>query len=239
MGSFTIKKIIDITHKHYRNRFDYKDRDVLKKITVKEVKEVERHDIPNKPRVYTKYVIESYSYPQYPPYYTGRDKRGRSTQYQRSIKHQYDVTFEMDKLSLNTKNWTSRVGSGKIWKTDPPQSQIKSLYPKTKRLLKRKANRLGNTQKEKNREYKKLVEKHKKSAQYLDVGDWNSRTQGLNGDWIFRCDYAYYAHGHRFGKNYYGNVSASIRNPNGIVFFTKHQLSVLENLMNRGILKDD
>jgi hypothetical protein len=227
MGDYTIKQVLQITNKFYANRFTYKERDVVKRITIKEVKQVERHDIPGQPRVYTKYVIESKSWPQYPPY-RPRSKTSR----QRRIAHHYDVVFEIDRLSLNTKNWTSRVGSGKKWKETPPQSQIKTLYPRTKERFRRKAK--GDRQ-----EYKKLVERHKKQARYLDVGDYNSRVQGLNGDWIFRCDYAYYTHDHRFGRNYYGNVAASIRNPNAIVFFTKHQLNVIDQLMQKGILKDD
>lgn len=238
-GDFTIKEVLQITNKFYRNRYTYKRRDVVKRIKILQVKQIERHDIPGEPRVYTKYVIESKSWPQYPPYYTRTDSRGRRRQYQRSIAHYYDVIFEMDRMSLNTKNWTGRVGSGKQWKSDPPQSQIKSLYPKTRRLLRRKADRRGNTKKEQNQEYKKLVEKHKKSAQYLDVGDYNSQEHGLNGDFIFRCSYAWWKANHLFGRNYYGNVAASQTNPSAIVFFPKHALNVLEQLMQKGILKDD
>lgn len=236
MGDFTLREVRLFTQRFYANRYTYKQRDVVKKINIKEVMEVQRHDIPGEPRERTKYVIESKSWPQYPPYYTRKDNRGRTRSYQRTVSHEYDVIFEMDQLSLSTKNWTSRVGSGRQWKTNPPQNQIKTLYPQTKRLLRRKANRRGNTQAEKNKEYKKLVEKHKKRAQYLDVGDYNSRKLGLNGDWIFRCDYAYYIHGHRFGRNYYGNNPAEETNPNNIVFFTKHQLNVIDQLMQRGIL---
>lgn len=239
MGDYTIKQVLQITNKFYANRFTYKERDVVKRITIKEVKQVERHDIPGQPRVYTKYVIESKSYPQYPPYYTRTDSRGRRRRYQRTISHEYDVIFEMDRLSLNTKEWVSRVGSGKKWRTNPPQSQIKSLYPRTRNNFKRKAQRRGSTKKEQKQIYNKLVERHKRSAQYLDIGDYNSREHGLNGDFIFRCDYAYYKHDHRFGRNYYGNVAASIRNPNAIVFFPKHALNVLEQLINNGVLKDD
>lgn len=238
MGKHTIKEVLKITNKLYANRFTYKDRDVVKRITIKEVKEVSRHDKPGQPRVYTKYVIESKSYPQYPPYLTRSDSRGRSRTYQRTISHEYDVVFEMDRLSINTKEWVSRVGSGKKWVTDPPGNQIKTITARRRRILKRKADRMGTTQAEKRRAYSQLVKDHRRRAKYLDVGDYNSRVNGLNGDWIFRCDYAYYKAGHRFGRNYYGNVPARQMNPKNTVFFTKHQLNVIDQLMNRGILKD-
>lgn len=239
MGDFTIKEVLEITNRFYKNRFKYMKKDVIKRITIKEVINVERHDKPGQPSSYKKYVIESTSYPQYSPYYTKTDRRGRQRSYQRSVKHEYDVVLELDRLSINTENWTSRVGSGRVWEEEPPQGNIKQLYKSTKRRFKRKADRLGKTKKEKNQEYKKIVEKHKKRAKYLDIGDYNSRVKKINGDWIFRCDYAYSVHGHRFGRNYYGNVPAKITNPNNIVFFTKHQLSVINQLMQKGILKDD
>jgi len=232
MGDYTIKEVLQITDKYYPNRFTYKERDVVKRIVIKEVKEVQRHDIPGGPRVYTKYVIESKSWPQYYPYFTRTDSRGRRRRYQRSVAHYYDVIFETDRLSLNTKKWVGRVGSGKKWNARPPQSQIKSLYPETREKFRRRAR--GNQQ-----EYKRLVERHKRSAPYLDVGDYNSRVNGIMGDFCFRQAWAYYTHGHLFGRQYYGNVPSSITNPNAIVFFDKHQLNVIDQLMRRGILKDD
>lgn len=232
MGDYTLQKVIEFTKEKYPNRFDYKNRDVIKSITIKDITQIERHDVPEGPRQYKKYEILSKSYPQYPPYYTGKDSRGRIISYQRSVMHQYDVIIEMDELSLSTKNWTLRVGSGKKWKKDPPQNKIKTLYARTKRRLKRKASRSDNP----TAKYRQLVKEHKRRAPYLDVGDYNSQVLGLNGDWIFRCDYPYYKHNHRFGRNYYGNVPARITNPSNIVFLPKHAINTIEQLMQRGII---
>lgn len=232
MGDYTLLQAFQMTQKFFSNRFEYKERDVIKSITIKEVTEVQRHDLPGEPRQYKKYEILSRSYPQYPPYYTGKDSRGRTVSYQRSIMHQYDVILEMDKLSLSTANWKLRVGSGKKWNKRPPQNQIKTLYRATKRKFERKASRSDN----KSVAYRRLVNQHRSKAKYLDVGDWNSQVLGLNGDWIFKCDYAYYYHGHRFGRNYYGNVPARITNPYNIVFLTKHAINTIEQLMQHGII---
>ena len=231
MGTFTIPEVHNITYKHYKTRFTYYKRDVVKSIKIKEIKTIERHDRPGEPRVLTKYWIISKSYPQYPPYV----KKGQSRQ--RRIAHEYDVMLEMDELTLTTKNWRMRVGSGKKWMPNPPQSMIKTLYPRTKKTLKNKALRHTQTQREANTLYKQYVEKHKKRAKYLDTGDYNSRVLGLNGDFIFRCSFAYWKAGHLWGRNYYGNVPATVTNPLNIVFFTKHQLGVMKVLMNSGVLK--
>lgn len=232
MGDFSLRQVFRFTSEEFPTRFRNKNRDVIKRIVIKDVTEVERHDLPGEQRKFKKYIIESKSYPQYPPYFTGRDSRGREVQYQRRISHEYDVILEMDEMSLSTRNWRLRVGSGKKWRTQPPQNQIKTLYPSTRRRLRRKAERSDNPREE----YKRLVERHRQRAPYLDVGDYNSQVNGINGDWIFRCDYAYYKHNHRYGRNYYGNVPATETNPRDIVFLPKHAINVIEQLMQRGII---
>ena len=219
-GSYSIKEVLNFTYQYAESRYEYKKRDVVKRIVIKEVREVSRHDIPGKPRIYTKYIIESKSFPQYAPYYTKKDSRGRSRKYQRTTSHHYDVTLEMDRLSLNTKIWKMRLGSGRIWDTHPPQSQIKKIYPENKKRWSRKRQ-----------------ESHKRRAKYLDIGDYNSQKLGINADFIFRQAYARYHHGHLFNRSYYGNVPSSL-NPSHILFFTKHELNLIEVLMNQAILTD-
>ena len=238
MGTYTLKQLLQITAVHYGNRFEYAERDVVKHITVKKIRQISRHDEPDMPRERIKYEIVSKSYPQYPPYYTKKDKRGRARSYQRTIAHHYDVILEIDRLSLNTTNWKARVGSGKKWEKNPPQNQIKTLSPKTKDSFKRRAD-VEKTPEKIKKKYKELVDRHKRFAKYLDIGDYNSQVLGLNGDWIFRCDYPYFYHGHRFGRNYYGNVPALKTNSNNIPFAPKHFINALEVLMNAGVIKDD
>jgi hypothetical protein len=239
MGTYTLKELLQITHKYYQNRYDYKRRDVVKRVTVKQIRTVDIHDQPNEPRIRTKYEIISKSYPQYRPYFTGVDRRGIQRRYQRSIAHYYDIIIEIDRLSINTKNWRGRVGSGKRWEPRPPQKQIKSLYSETRERFRRRANKRNYTNAQRQAAYKKLVEIHRRGAKFLDVGDWNSRVKGLNGDFIFRCDFAWWSADHRFGRNYYGNVPAKQMNRTNIVFAPKHFLNVVEVLMNAGVLKND
>lgn len=229
MGDFTIPDVIRDTYNHFPTRLQTKRRDVVKRIEVKEIKTVERHDA--EARVRTQYWIISKSWPNYPPYL----RPGRSRQ--RRIPHYYDIVIEMDELTLTTKNWRMRVGSGRKWDNHPPQKLIKTLYPETRRRMRRQAERRTNNSREANKLYKELVDKHKRRAKYLDVGDYNSRERGLNGDWVFRQSYAYHVHGHLWGRNYYGNVPAPQTNPSNIVFFDKHQLNTLETLMRTGVIQ--
>lgn len=109
---WTLEKLVQNTHHHFENRFEFKDRDVLKSIQIREVS-VYNGKEPGKDR--TKFIIESSSYPQYRPYYTGRDVRNRPIQYQRTYKHHYDVILQMDKLSLKDDRIRIRTGSDRKW----------------------------------------------------------------------------------------------------------------------------
>jgi hypothetical protein len=98
---------------------------------------------------------------------------------------------------------------------------IKQIYPETRR-----------------RWTAQSIARHKrKRSIYENVGDYNARELGINADFIFRQAYARWKHGHLYGRNYYGNVPAPVRNPNDIIFLTKHELRLIETLMNRGIIK--
>jgi len=221
-GPFTLKQILRFTQQYVPNRFEFRKRDVVKSIRVKEVKVVERHDLPGEPRIRTKYIIESKSWPQYYPYYTKKDAYGRKRSYQRTVAHHYDITLEIVKLSINTPEWKGRVGSGKKWDKKPNQTYIKTIYPENKA-----------------RWTAVRKQSHKHRAKYLDVGDYNSRVLGLNGDFLFRCSFAWWFNKHLFGRNYFGNVPADITNPQSIVFSPKHFINIIDMLMQKGILKDD
>ena len=226
-GSYTLRQLLNLTkqHEQFRNRFDNRDRDVIKRITIKEVRELS-YSKPGAPTI--KYVIETYSYPQYPPYSGLIDvRRGRQTQ--RRIRHEYDTVLELDRLSIDTIHWKMRLGSGRKWVRRPPQSQVKQIYRETMRKWRRQF---------KGKKLREKIQKHKKSAKYLDVGDYNSQVLGINGDFTFRCAWAYYVHGHLFGRQYYGNIPSRITNPHAVMFATKHTINILEVLMRRGILKE-
>lgn len=240
MGTYTLSELLQITYQYYRNRFTFRDRDVVKRIIIKQIRVIDLHDRPSdEPRVRNKYEIISKSYPQYRSYYTRRDRRGRERRFQRTIAHFYDIILEVDRLSINTKNWRGRVGSGKKWNSHPPQNQIKSLYQTTRNRFRQRANARGNTNQERREIYRKLVEKHKHGAKFLDVGDFNSRTKGINGDFCFRAAWSWYVNKHLFGRQYFGNVPSRITNPQAVCFAPKHFLNTIEVLMNAGVLKND
>lgn len=109
---WTIRKLIQNTYHHMGNRFEYSERDVLKSINIKKISVYEGKK-PGKSR--TKYIIQTSSYPQYAPYYTGTDVRGRQIKYQRTYKHHYDVTIQMDKLSIDDDRIRLRTGSDAKW----------------------------------------------------------------------------------------------------------------------------
>jgi len=217
-GSVSLEQAIKNTNELFPSRFETMKRDVVKRIQIQKVVSLSP-DRPDEPAV--AYHIRSKSWPQYKPYYTGKDKKGRKTAYQRSVPHYYNITLEMDEMNLHTLNWKIVLGSLKRWVKKPPQSSVKTIY---KENLKRWD--------------KRRIERHRQQRSlYLDVGDYNSRKLGINADFIFRCAFAYWTHGHLYGRNYYGNVPAAKTNPQSIVFLPKHVLNVVVKLMEMGILK--
>lgn len=223
------------THQHKRNRFDYRDRDVLKRVTIKKVVTL-NPDRPSAPSV--RYEATTYSYPQYKPYYTGKDKRGRTVKYQRTTKHQYDITFTCDRLSLNTTEWKMVVGSVRQWRKSFPQNMLKQVSHKTRAKWKKKLAKKYKG-KELQEKYRKQIEDHKKKAPYLDVGDANAQMLGINGDFIFTCSFVWHENGHHYGRNYYGWVAPVQKNPKKIMFFPKHAIQFIELLMNKGVLQNN
>lgn len=105
------------TFVHMRNRYDYSERDVLKRIVIKKVTV---YDGKNIGEARTRFDIQSFSHPQYYPYYTKKDSRGRSRTKQRTYRHQYDVTIQMEELSLDCDAIKLRTGSEA--KYDPSKS---------------------------------------------------------------------------------------------------------------------
>lgn len=111
-NDWTLRKLVQNTYHHMRNRFEYMRRDVIQRIRIKTVSVYDGKE-PGQAR--TKYIIESTSYPQYPPYLTQTDARGRSRRRQRSYKHQYDVTIQLDRLSIDVPV-KLRTGAERRWR---------------------------------------------------------------------------------------------------------------------------
>lgn len=214
-GTYTLAQVMNLTKQYVPNRFDNRDRDVIKRITVQKVTQLSP-DRPGEPSI--RYRITTYSYPQYGKF---KNIKSKGAGKQRSIRHQYDTILTMDRLSLNTKAWKIRTGTNKNWEAKPPQKEIKQIYRENQK-----------------RWDKKRIKRHRRNAPYLDVGDWNSRVKGLNGDQIFRTAYALYKAGHYYGDPRGGRRPSSLNSGN-IPFFIKHQIHVIETLMKNGILKND
>lgn len=220
-GTYTIAEVLKMTSqsKRFKNRFKYRKRDRIQSIQVKTIAylQPDRRGAPS-----VRYEVRSQSKPRYKPYlYKSKSGRWR----RRNITHEYDIVFNADRLSINTRNWSIRLGSGKKWNKSPPQNQVKSVYRENRRRWSREQ-----------------IAKHKRRKNlYLDVGDWNSRVKGINGDWLFRFAYVYKANGHLFGRDYnnlYPPVDKNT-NPNMIFALPKHLINFFEVLMIEGVLKDD
>ena len=109
---WTLRKLIQNTMHHMGSRYTYKERDVLKRVTVQKVSV---YDGKNPGEARTKYILKTSSYPQYSPYFTRRDSRGRLRKTQRSFKHEYDVTIQLGSLSLDTDSIKLRTGADAKW----------------------------------------------------------------------------------------------------------------------------
>ena len=233
----TIYETVQYTYRNpaVKSRFYNMKRDVLRsRVTIKKVVNLSV-DRLNQPAI--SYEIISRSYPQYPPYNTHKvkqaKKRSTDVKKQRTTKHEYDIKLELEYLATSSR-YKLRVGSQKKWNPKPSQKHIKTIYRETmeqwkKKCTDRKTNKLD---KEK---LNKMIEKHKQSAKYLDVGDYNSQKLGLMGDCYFRLHPILAKYKILYGKSWYKETPKDIDYP----FFDKHTLNVIFFLIKRNILLND
>lgn len=191
----TLRKLISNTFHHMRNRVDYMNRDVLRSV---KIKKVSVYDGKNPGKARTKFIIESRSYPQYYPYYTRRDSRGRPRSRQRSYRHEYDITIQLDSLSLDSDRIKLRTGADAKWDFGE-------------------------------------AGKTKKDSRGRIIEGTNVK-RGVNGDFFFRLSYIRKQSGILFGRNF-ANGPPIHTNPNQIQFLTKHELQVIQYLVDTGILQ--
>jgi hypothetical protein len=99
-GGWTLRRLINSTyaHKETRTRFDYKQRDMVKAIRIEKT---DVYDGKNPGQARTKFIIRTQSTPQYYPYYTKKDSRGRTRKRQMKYRHQYQVVIQIDRLSID------------------------------------------------------------------------------------------------------------------------------------------
>ena len=195
---WTLRKLLQNTYHHMGNRFDYMERDVLRSIVIQEVSVYDGRE-PGEKR--TKFIIKSSSYPQYRPYYSGKDVRGRTIRYQRTYKHEYEVTIQMDSLSIDDDRIHLRTGADAKWDFSP---RGKGKWVGTGR------------------------------ARRFQEG--TNIKRGVNGDFFFRISWVRKQAGLLYGKNYAGWFP-KVTNPKVIQFLTKHELRVIQSLMDRVVLK--
>jgi hypothetical protein len=78
------------------------------------IEETKVYDGKNPGEARTKFIVRTQSTPQYYPYYTPKDSRGRSRKRQMKYRHQYQVVIQLDHLSLDVP-FKGRVGAQGRW----------------------------------------------------------------------------------------------------------------------------
>lgn len=97
---WTLNSLIQISNQVAFNRLEYAFRDIPKSAI--QIKKVNTYNGKNpESGSKTLFYIQSHSWPQYAPFYTRFDKKGRTRVYQRSVKHIYQVIIKMDYLNIN------------------------------------------------------------------------------------------------------------------------------------------
>jgi len=116
-GNYTLRRLIQNTYAHqeFRTRFDYKQRDMVHGIRIEKT---DVYDGKNPGEARTKFLVVSQSTPQYAPYYTKVDSRGRPRKRQMKYRHQYQVIIQLDKLSIDVPV-KLRIGASRKWDFSP------------------------------------------------------------------------------------------------------------------------
>jgi len=112
-NGWTLRRLLNNTYAHNesRTRFVYKQRDLVKIIKIEDTKV---YDGKNPGEARTKFIIRTQSTPQYYPYYTPKDSRGRIRKRQMKYRHQYQVIIQLDHLSIDVP-FKGRVGAQGKW----------------------------------------------------------------------------------------------------------------------------
>jgi hypothetical protein len=217
----TIKEVWLYTYRNMETRFDYRDRDVLKRLRINLVKSYTK-DRLNTPT--QRFEIISYSYPQYSPY---SKVKGKFSKKQRKVKHEYQTILQIEELNWNSR-FRIRIGSQRKWPTNKQikWNQIKAVHSS---IREKYATKYGKgTDK-----YKKALQEHRRKAKYLDVGDYISQVYGLNGDFYWRQAPLAKKFNCSFGLIW----NKELPEDADYMFFGKHDLRIIEILLKRKIIK--
>lgn len=231
-GSFTLRQAIQMTYRFKPNRFNFRDRDVIKRIVIQQIRsyDPDRLDAPTR-----KYTIITRSYPQYKEYLTktGTKKSRKSRQKQRTVHHDYETILQFgdEGVTLNTKKWKCRVGSGRKWLgRKPPQNQVHQIYNET---VEHWRTQLGSEEAVRERKRKHRAKKYP----YLSVGDYLAKKLGIMMDFSIRLAYVYKKHNHLYGYCFGSSQPPEEMNPQEHFFLTKHTLRIIDALGRKGVFQ--
>lgn len=222
MGVYTIRQALAKTSKSlkFKNRFEYRERDSVRVIRIQKIHTMNWRGKNRQTSVYFEVVSQSV-----PKYY--KKEQMRRVSFFGKIKHQYDVFFKINTMSIHDTSWQVYLGSARRWDSKPPQDKLVSIYKENRE--KWDADK---------------IRKHKKHRHpYIDVGDYNAQVNGINGDFRFRCCYVYEKLGHLFHKRGI-RLSAMeitkaprVTNKRQELFLPKHIINLFETLIKKGHLK--
>jgi hypothetical protein len=226
-SKITLMQVLQHTYNSkFKNRDLYMKRDVLVTVKIIEKKVFDKVEKKIKATYYQIKAI-SFSYPNYGKYITGK-----SGNKQRKYKHEYTHTLELIELKLSS-IFRYRLGSEKKWNDSPPKNMVQSVSLRERDLIK---TRLASQYKVKSKaqeEYSKILKQRKAQGKFLDVGDYNSRVNGINGDFYFRLQNVLSKFGALYGRKYPVVSEEVIQFP----FLPKHLIRVLNYLFQKNIIK--
>jgi hypothetical protein len=223
-------------------RPEFWDRDVLRS-KVRIVKKTIYHNIGSKVQFSTRYDIVSYSRPQYGEYLKLRGGNKKNQPINSAREHQYPIIIQFStnndgEITLSSKvRW--RTGNFKKWNFQPPQSQIKQVYNKTKEKIKQRINSLmrGESDKEINTRIKLEIDKVRKLGKFLSIGDFNAEN-GVFGDGYFRDYILQYSYNALIGPIWNTTfpdrgIDKNLKFP----YLDKHVWGVIKMLISKKIIK--
>lgn len=228
-GTFTLRQVLLLTHRHFPQRFRTRVGEELRIVHL-EITKVHHREYATLASIRAGKTPESRDYYRIVTYlepkYKVRKINGSTRVFGRKVTKSYQIILEIDRLSVDTKHWRIRLGTGKIWRKVNGDrfmaitKKERALNPNTAQLSKTKA---------------------LKSNSFLNEGDWNALALGLNADFIFRCSYIYKKYGHLYGttQGLPDRLPPNKTNPKGIMFFPKHILNFLDLLTQMKILGSD
>jgi hypothetical protein len=226
-GTFTIRQVLQFTNIMFPDRYSRRIPE-KERLTGIHISEVTRYEWPEKQSLTPGVRVEAVPKKYYRIVSTLRPRHkvlqigGNLRLLGKNIQSSYEIIFETDELSLDTKHWKIRLGSGRLWQ-DAPTHALASI-PKIAR--------------ERNVGIQEwLRTRSPRAALFMNKSDWNSLVLGINADFLFRCSFVYKKFGHLFG---YTQGPANFRppvktNPFGVLFFPKHIINFFEVLMEMGV----